>query len=153
MVVRLIFIVHGCLAYYRVTGKYIFVLFNSHSLTITWPWPKPIRTCLTATVRADSVLPRHFVMAFSMLTGKNWHELCISGAQKSIRGLKMSFPVIFVSFPVKFPPKKCAFEHFIAPKDSSLNFRGRLLSYFWAILLISTVITILEDFGSSYRDC
>ena len=37
---------------------------------------------------------------------------------------------------------------FIAPKDSSLNFRGSLLSYFWAILLISAVITILEDFGS-----
>ena len=53
MVVRLIFIVHGCLAYYRVTGKYIFVLFNSHSLTITWPWPKPIRICLTVTVRDD----------------------------------------------------------------------------------------------------
>ena len=69
MVVRLIFIVHGCLAYYRVTGKYIFVLFNSHSLTIAWPWLQPIRTCLTATVRADSVLPRHFVMTFSILTG------------------------------------------------------------------------------------
>ena len=36
----------------------------------------------------------------------------------------------------------------MTPKDSSLNFRGSLLSYFWPILLISAVITILEDFGS-----
>ena len=39
-------------------------------------------------------------------------------------------------------------KKFIAPKDSSLNFKGSLSSYFWAILLISAVIAILEDFGS-----
>ena len=39
-------------------------------------------------------------------------------------------------------------KKFIAPKDSSLNFRESLLSYFWAILLISAVIIILEDVGS-----
>ena len=37
---------------------------------------------------------------------------------------------------------------FIAPKDSSLNFMGSLLSYFSAILLISAVISLLVDFGS-----
>ena len=39
-------------------------------------------------------------------------------------------------------------KNFIAPKDSSLNFRGSLLGYFWAIVRISAVISILEDFGS-----
>ena len=35
-----------------------------------------------------------------------------------------------------------------APKDSSLNYRGSLLSHFWATVLISAVISIYEDFGS-----
>ena len=34
----------------------------------------------------------------------------------------------------------------MAPKDSSLNFRGSLFNYFWAIVLISAVISFLEDF-------
>ena len=37
---------------------------------------------------------------------------------------------------------------FIAPKDSSLNFRGSLVSYFRAIMLIFAVMRISEDFGS-----
>ena len=37
---------------------------------------------------------------------------------------------------------------FIAPKDSSSNSRGNLPIYFWAISLISAVITTLEDFDS-----
>ena len=61
--------------------------------------------------------------------------------QKDIRS-------IFGSFPVKFPPIKFFREIFIAPKDSSLNFRGSLLSYFWAIMLISAVMSIFEDFGN-----
>ena len=36
---------------------------------------------------------------------------------------------------------------FIAPKDSSLNFRGSVFSYF-SIVLISAVMSILDDFGS-----
>ena len=36
----------------------------------------------------------------------------------------------------------------ITPKNSFLNFRGSLLSNFWAIVLISAVISILENFGS-----
>ena len=36
----------------------------------------------------------------------------------------------------------------IAPKDSAFNFRGSLLNYFWAIVLISVVMNISEDFGS-----
>ena len=39
-------------------------------------------------------------------------------------------------------------RNFIAPKESSLDFRGSLLSYFWAIMLISAVLSILEEFGS-----
>ena len=44
--------------------------------------------------------------------------------------------------------RKIFLNIFIEPKDSSLNFRGSLLSYFWPIMLISAVISILEDFGS-----
>ena len=47
-----------------------------------------------------------------------------------------------------FRRKKFSWNIFIEPKDSSLNFRGGLSSYFWAIVLISAVISILEDFGS-----
>ena len=57
---------------------------------------------------------------------------------------KCHFRSIFGSFPVKFPPKNFIWK----PKDSSLNFMGGLLSYFWAIVLISAVISILDDFGS-----
>ena len=39
-------------------------------------------------------------------------------------------------------------ENFIAPKDSSLNFRGILQCYFGAIVFISAVMSIFEDFGS-----
>ena len=42
---------------------------------------------------------------------------------------------------------------FIAPKDSSLNFRWSVFSYCLTILLISAVITILEDFGSLMPAC
>ena len=52
------------------------------------------------------------------------------------------------SFPVKFPPKIFFWKNFIAPKDSSLNLSGSLLSYFWASVLISAVISILDDFGN-----
>ena len=50
--------------------------------------------------------------------------------------------------PVKFQPNFFFWEIFIAPKDLSLNFTGSLLSYFWAIMLISVVMSIFEDFGS-----
>ena len=50
------------------------------------------------------------------------------------RSVSGSFPAIFLNI-------------FIAPKDLSLNF-FLLLSYFWAIVLISAFISILEDFGS-----
>ena len=60
----------------------------------------------------------------------------------------MSFLVIFRFISGEIPAEKIFLNIFIEPKDSSLNFRGSLLSYFWAILLISAVITILEDFGS-----
>jgi len=36
---------------------------------------------------------------------------------------------------------------FIAPKDSSLNFKASLSSYFRASMLISAVIDILDPFG------
>ena len=39
-------------------------------------------------------------------------------------------------------------KNFIAQKVSSWNFRGSLLSYFWAITFISAVIAILDPFGT-----
>ena len=53
-----------------------------------------------------------------------------------------------VHFRWNFRRKNFVWKIFISPKDSFLNFRGSLLSYFWAIRLISAVISILEDFGS-----
>ena len=68
--------------------------------------------------------------------------------KNSIRGLKMSFSVNFWFIPGKISAEKKFWKIFIAPKDSSLNFRGSLLSYFWAIMLIFAVMSISEDFGS-----
>ena len=53
-----------------------------------------------------------------------------------------------VHFRWNFRRKNFVWRIFIAPKDSSLNFRGSLLSFFWANVLISAVISIIEDFGS-----
>ena len=64
------------------------------------------------------------------------------------RSKKCRFLTIFGSFPVKFSPKKFVWKNFIAPKDSSMNFRGILWSYFWAIVLIFAVMSIFKDFGS-----
>ena len=58
-----------------------------------------------------------------------------------------SFPVIFRFISGEISAQ-FFWDIFIAPKDSSLNFRGYLFSYFWAIVLMSAVISILEDFGS-----
>ena len=55
--------------------------------------------------------------------------------------------LIFGLFPVKFPPY-FFLKNFYSTKRFVLNFRGSLLDYFWAIVLISAVISILEDFGS-----
>ena len=60
----------------------------------------------------------------------------------------MLFPVIFRFISGEISAEKNFSNIFIAPKDSSLNFRGSLFSYFWAIMLIFAVITIIEDFGS-----
>ena len=60
----------------------------------------------------------------------------------------MSFPVIFRFISGEISGYKNFWNIFIAQKDSSLNFRESLLSYFWAILLIYAVITILKDFDS-----
>jgi len=61
------------------------------------------------------------------------------------------FPVRKISIsgvlPAKFPSNFFG-KIFIAPKDSFLNFRGSLFSYFPAFVLIAGVISILEDFGS-----
>ena len=53
-----------------------------------------------------------------------------------------------VHFRWKFRRKKLLWSIFIEPKGSFLNFMEILLSYFWAIVLISAVISILDDFGS-----
>ena len=73
--------------------------------------------------------------------------------KNSIRGLKnVVSDQLLVHFRWNFRPKI-----FIAPKDSFLNFRGSLLGNFWAIVLISAVMSILEDFwqstASSLRSC
>jgi len=63
--------------------------------------------------------------------------------KKSIRGLKMSFPVNFWFISGDIFAKKLFFcEILNAPKDSFLNFRGSLFSNFWAIVLNSAVMSI-----------
>ena len=60
----------------------------------------------------------------------------------------MSFLVIFRFISGQISTEKKFWDIFIAPKDSSLNFRGSLVSYFRAIMLIFAVMRISEDFGS-----
>ena len=59
-----------------------------------------------------------------------------------------AFAVNFRFISGEISAEKNSWKIFIAPKDSSLNFSGSLLGYFWAIMLISAVISNLEDFGS-----
>ena len=64
---------------------------------------------------------------------------------------KCHFRSFFGSFPVKFPPKKIFLEKFYCFKKFYcfvFEFQGGLSSYFWAIVLISAIISILDDFGS-----
>ena len=56
--------------------------------------------------------------------------------------IKCHFRSICGSFPVK----KFSKYFYIPPKHSSLNFRGSLLNYFRAIVFISVVISVSEDF-------
>ena len=50
--------------------------------------------------------------------------------KNSIRGLKMSFPVNFRSISGEISAKTNFWKNFIAPKDSSLDFRGVSLAIF-----------------------
>ena len=53
--------------------------------------------------------------------------------------------------------EKVFFEHFYITKRFVFEFQGSLLSYFWAILLISAVSSRFGGFwqstASSFRDC
>ena len=60
----------------------------------------------------------------------------------------MSFPVIIRFISGEISAETTFRNIFIAPKDSSWNFRRSLLGYFWAIVLIFAVISILEDIGT-----
>ena len=55
-----------------------------------------------------------------------------------------------MSFPVnlRFISGEIFVEKFYRTKRFVFEFQGGLLSYFWAIVPISTVISILDDFGS-----
>ena len=44
--------------------------------------------------------------------------------------------------------RKFFLENFYCTKRIVFEFQGGLLSYFWAIVLISAVMSILDDFGS-----
>ena len=57
---------------------------------------------------------------------------------------KMSFPVNFWFISGEISAEKFFWKIFKAPKDSFLNFRGSLFSNFWANVLISAVMSILE---------
>ena len=120
---------------------------------------------LTVTIRDDytihgtSVLPRHFIRAFSMLMDANWYKLCIcvfcafKCPKNSMHGLKMSFSVIFRSF----PPKKNFSNIFIARKDSSFELQRESLELFLNYLAHFRRYHHLRGFWqsttSSYRDC
>ena len=60
----------------------------------------------------------------------------------------MSFTVNFRFISVEISAEKNFLEKFYCTKRFVFEFQGGLLSYFWAIVLISAVISILDDFGS-----
>ena len=68
-------------------------------------------------------------------------------AKRSIRGLKMSFPVNFRFISGEISAKNFL-EKFYCTKRFVLEFYWGPVSYFWAIVPISAVIGILDDFGS-----
>ena len=80
------------------------------------------------------------------ISSSNWYEQRVDKVKNDYQHANL------ISFPVHFRwnvhPKKKFRKIFIAPKVSSWNFRGCLLSYFWAITFISAVIAILDPFGT-----
>ena len=75
----------------------------------------------------------------------NWYGQRIDRVKKWLTTCQFVF--ISGRLPVKRPFKKIR-KIFIASKVSSWNFRGSLLSYFWAITLVPAVIAILDPFGT-----
>ena len=71
-------------------------------------------------------------------------------SQNSIRGLKMAFPVNFRFISVEISAEKDFFGKFLFHQKIRLWISG---TYFWAIMLISAVTSILEDFGSLLPAC
>ena len=80
------------------------------------------------------------------ISSSNWYDQRVDRVKKWLSTCQFVF--ISGPLPVKRPPKKKFRKIFIAPKVSSWNFRGSLLSYFWAITFISAVIAILDPFGT-----
>ena len=87
---------------------------------------------LTATGRDGSVLPRHFIMASSMLIG-SWS--------------KMLFPVNFRSISREVSAE-VYLANFYRTKRFVFEFQGESLEQFLSYRAHFAVISILEDFGS-----
>ena len=121
--------------------------FCSPFKTTLFPLTVTTRDDYTPTVRGGSVLPWQLLWRVKRL---KLTLIMFYYCQKNLDSWseKCHFRSIFGSFPVKFPLRKKFWKIFIAPKDSSLNFRGSRLNYFRTIVLISAVISILEYFGS-----
>ena len=64
------------------------------------------------------------VLAFSMLIGWNRHELCILVLKKSIRGLKMLFPVNFQFIHGEISAENFFLENFYSTKRFVFEFQG-----------------------------
>ena len=81
-------------------------------------------TTIPSTIRDGSVLPRHKLCIFSAQKFDSWSENVISG---------------------EISVEKTFFGKILFHQKISL---WSLLSYFWAFVLISAVISIWDDFGS-----
>ena len=68
--------------------------------------------------------------------------------ENSIHGIKKSFPVNFWFISGEISVEKKILENCYSTKKFVFEFKGSLLSNFWANVPISAVMSILEDFGS-----
>jgi len=84
----------------------------------------------TATGRGGSVLPKHFIMAFSMLRLKLTVSYVFLMPKNSIHGLKMSFPVNFRFISGEISAEKFFLETFYGIERFVFEFQRESLQLF-----------------------
>ena len=97
-------------------------------------------------------------MAFSILIGENWHELCISSAQKNRFVVwKISFSVIFRFISDEISAEKILLGHFYSTKRFVFEFQGEPLEQFLSYRAHFRRYQHFRGFwlstARSYRDC